>query len=160
MIGSNLSSDIIEFFKNIPIFSHINMEELWVVAKHMNVMTLKPDDVLFKESEKGNYVCFIKEGELDVMKRSEVTGREVTLATLGPGQSIGEMSIIDDQDRSATIKAKNSVTLYILSKSAFELILDRHARIGIKLLKGISVLLSNNLRETSSKLVDHITPLL
>lgn len=159
MTGNNLSSDIIEFFMNIPIFSHINKEELWVVSKHMTVLNLEPEDILFKESEKGNYVCFIREGELDVMKRSEVTGREVTLATLGPGQSIGEMSIIDDQDRSATIKAKNRATLYILSKSAFELILDRHSRIGIKLLKGISVLLSNNLRETSSRLVDHMPPL-
>ncbi len=159
MLGSDLSSDIIDFFMNMPIFNKVNAEELKVVARHMNMLELNKDDILFKESEKGNFVCFIKEGELDVIKKSETTGKEVTLATLGQGQSIGEMSIIDDLSRSATIKAKCKTTLFVLSKSAFDLILDRHSKIGIKLLKGISRLLSNNLRETSNRLANYMPPL-
>lgn len=156
MQEDNLSGEIINFFMNQPIFDRINAEELKVVAKHMRMVRLAPHEVLFNESDRGNYVCFIVEGELDVIKKAEATGNDVLLTTLTAGQSIGEMSIVDDAPRSATIKARTVTSLYILSKSAFDLILDRHAKIGIKILKGISKLLSVNLRETSNRLADYM----
>ncbi len=159
MIGSDLSKDIVEFFMKIPIFDRINAEEIKVIARHMNIMSLKENDTLFMENEKGNYVCFIVNGELEVIKKSEASGKDVILATLGTGQSIGEMAIIDDYPRSATIRAKTGTDLYILSKSAFDLIMDRHAKIAIKLLKGIACLLSQNLRETSARLADYMPPI-
>jgi len=159
MIGSVLSSEIIEFFMQMPVFGRINAEELKVVARQMSVMELNEGDILFSESEKGRFVCFISEGELDVIKTSGASEEGVLLATLTKGQSIGEMSIIDDSPRSATVKARKTAHLYILSKSAFDMILDRHPRIGIKLLKGISKMLSENLRETSRKLADYIPSL-
>lgn len=152
---NNLSKDIIDFFMSMPIFDRINAEELKVVAKHMNTLELDPDEILFKEFEKGNYVCFIVEGELDIIKKSEATGKDVILTTLHKGQSIGEMSIIDDFPRSATVRARQETMLFILSKSAFDLILERHSKIGIKLLKGISRMLSNYLRKTSNRLADY-----
>ncbi|MBW1897886.1 MAG: cyclic nucleotide-binding domain-containing protein [Deltaproteobacteria bacterium] len=159
MLGDNISREIIDFFINMPIFDRINAEEIKVVARHMNTIELGPDEILFRESDKGNYVFFIREGELDVLKKSEASGADVILATLGKGQSIGEMSIIDDSPRSATIRAISHTVLYILSKSAFDLILSKHPKIGIKLLKGISFLLSSNLRDTSKRLADYIPPL-
>ncbi|MBA4369754.1 MAG: cyclic nucleotide-binding domain-containing protein [Desulfobacterium sp.] len=159
MLGNNLPKEMIDFFINFPLFEQINAEEVKVVARHMESIDLNEGDILFRESDKGNYVFFIKEGHLDVLKKSEVSGENVTLATLYEGQSIGEMSIIDDFPRSATIQARSHTKLYILSKSAFDMILSKHPKIGIKLLKGISRLLSKNLRETSSRLADYIPPL-
>ena len=159
MIENILSSEIIDFFMQMPVFGRINGEELRVVARQMSVMELEEGDILFKESEKGSFICFISEGELDVIKTSETNEEDVILATLNKGQSIGEMSIIDNYPRSATVKAKTKALLYILSKSAFDMILERHPRIGIKLLKGISKMLSENLRETSRRLADFIPSL-
>jgi len=159
MLGDHVSRDMIDFFINMPIFDRINEEEIKVIARHMNTVELGPNQVLFQESEKGNYVFFIKEGELDVIKKSETSGADVIIAILGKGRSVGEMSIIDDSPRSATIRARSHALLYILSKSAFDLILNRNPKIGIKLLKGISCLLSSSLRDTSKKLADYIPPL-
>ena len=159
MLGNNLPREIIDFFINIPLFEKINAEEVKVIARHMDTIDLNSGDILFRESDKGNYVFFIKEGRLDVLKKSETSGENVTLATLSEGQSIGEMSVIDDFPRSATIQACSRAKLYILSKSAFEMILNKHPKIGIKLLMGISRLLSQNLRETSNKLAEYIPPL-
>lgn len=159
MIENILSSEIIDFFMQMPVFGRINGEELRVVARQMSVMELEEGDILFKESEKGSFICFISEGELDVIKTSETSEEGVILATLKKGQSIGEMSIIDNCPRSASVKAKTKALLYILSKSAFDMILERHPRIGIKLLKGISKMLSENLRETSRRLADFIPSL-
>ena len=158
MVESSVSRAIIDFLINIPIFDRINGEELKVVAKHMNVVDLDEGETLFNESDKGNYVCFIVEGILEVIKKSK-SGSEVLLATLYRGQSIGEMSVIDDYPRSATARARERTTLYILSKSAFEMILERHSKIGIKLLNGIARLLSYNLRKTSNRIAEYIAPL-
>ncbi|MBU4388618.1 MAG: cyclic nucleotide-binding domain-containing protein [Proteobacteria bacterium] len=158
MVEESMSKAIIDFFVNIPIFDRINGEELRVVAKHMNIVELDDGQTLFNESDKGNYICFIVEGALEVIKKSK-SGSEVLIATLYRGQSIGEMSVIDDYPRSATARAKEKTTLYILSKSAFDMILERHSKIGIKLLKGIARLLSYNLRKTSNRLTEYIAPL-
>ena len=158
MVEESLSQAIIDFFMNISIFDGINGEELKVVARHMNIVELEEGETLIKESDKGNYVCFIVEGALEVAKKS-ASGGEVLLATLRRGQSIGEMSVIDDHPRSATVSARERTTLYILSKSAFDLILDKHSKIGVKLLKGIVRLLSYNLRKTSNRLIEYIAPL-
>ena len=156
MLGEDPSREIIDFFMNQPIFDRMNAEELKVVARHMSIIELAPGGILFHESDKGNFVCFIVRGELDVIKKAGVDGHGARLARLSVGQSIGEMSIVDDAPRSATAMAYTQTLLYTLSKSAFDHILERHTKIGGKMLKGISRLLCANLRETSRRLADYI----
>lgn len=149
---------IIDFLINIPIFDTLKPEELQVVAKHMNFTDLAPGEILFQEGEQGDYVCFVVEGSLDVLKKPE-KGHFVTLATLQRGRSIGEMAIIDDFPRSATVRARTSAALVILTRKGFDLILSQYPPIGVKILKGISRLLSQALRRTSSRLADYLLPL-
>jgi CRP-like cAMP-binding protein len=81
------------------------------------------------------------------------------LSTLAKGRSIGEMSLIDNITRSATIKARNHTKMVKLSRKGFDSILDSFPRIGNKILKGIARLLSLNLRKTSSRLADYMLPM-
>jgi CRP-like cAMP-binding protein len=155
----NLSKAIVDFFMNLPLFSRMNAEEVKLVAKHMNVIELQPGEILFQEAERGNFMCFIAHGTLDVIKQPIAADQEIVITTLRKGQSIGEMSVIENRPRSATIKARDEAKLFILSQAAFDLLLNRHANIGIKLLKGIAVLLSDNLRKTSSRLADYMLPI-
>jgi CRP/FNR family cyclic AMP-dependent transcriptional regulator len=157
-MDTQLSKDIVDFFMEIPLFSRMNPEEVKLVAKHMNVVELPPGEVLFQEYEQGNFMCFIDSGRLEVLKQIGVSGQEVLITTLGRGQSLGEMSVIEDLPRSATIRARDGAKLYILSQAAFDMIMYRHSNIGIKLLKGIAILLSNNLRKTSSRLAEYMLP--
>jgi CRP-like cAMP-binding protein len=90
---------------------------------------------VFEEGDRGDYVCFVVEGSLDVLKKSE-TGEEILISTLSKGRSIGEMSVIDDLPRSATIKARTKSTLLTLSRENFDYILAEHSTIGVKIIKG------------------------
>lgn len=156
---NNLSKEKIDFCADLPIFAELNPEQLKIITTHLTVSELDPGEILFRESDRGSFVCFIAEGALDVIMKSDATGKNVVLSTLVSGQSIGEMSIIENMPRSATVKAQKKTTLIILSKSAFDLILERHSTIATILLKGISRLLSKHLRETSKKLADYMPPL-
>lgn len=152
--GHSITEDVIKFFMNVPFFDRINSEEVNVIAKHMAFQKIDKGDILFKEDDKGTYICFIVSGTLEVHVKKRHSDEKMVLATLTRGQSIGEMAIIENLPRFATVVALEDSTMYMLSKSAFDLILTKHPHIGIKLLKGVSSILSNNLRQTSLKLAE------
>jgi CRP-like cAMP-binding protein len=155
---SKMSKAIIDFLISIPIFDEIKGEDLKIISRHMNLVELNPREILFREGEKGDYVCFVAEGSLEVLKKTEAGGY-VPLAGLRRGRSIGEMAVIDDFPRSATVRAHSKATLVTLSRERFNLILEQHPGIGVSILKGIARLLSQNLRKTSSRLADYMLPL-
>ena len=74
-------------------------------------------------------------------------------------RSIGEMAVIDEFPRSATVKARTKSTLLTLSRDNFNYIVEGHSSVDVKILKGIASLLSMNLRKTSSRLADYMLPL-
>lgn len=154
--GQNLTKEVTDFFMNVPFFERINTEEINVIAKHIGFIDVQKGDILFSMADKGHYLGFIVSGVLEVIVKNETTGDEVVIATLTRGHSIGEMAIIEDMPRFATVRASENCKMYILSKSAFDLILSKHPHIGIKLLKGVAFVLSNHLRQTSLKLASHM----
>jgi CRP-like cAMP-binding protein len=158
LTSHKISEAIIDFLINIPIFDKVKGSELRTIAKHMNITELRPREILFKEGDKGDYVCFVVDGSLEVIKKT-AKDTYVTLTKMFKGRSIGEMAIIDDFPRSATVKALTHCTLVILTRRGFDLILEEHPTIGVKILKGIARLLSQSLRQTSSRLVDYIYPI-
>jgi len=157
--GSAITQAIIDFLiLNIPILARLKDKELRTVEKYMNLIDVIPGQTVFKEGDRGDYVCFVVDGALDVVKES-ASGESIVIATLSKGGSIGEMAVIDELPRSATIKARSKSTLITLSQENFNYILAEHSAIGVKILKGITRLLSMNLRKTSSRLADYMLPL-
>ncbi len=154
-----MSQAIIEFLiLNIPILGTLKDKELMVIESYLNFIELTPGEIVFQEGDPGDYVCFVVEGSLDVLKKSE-SGEDIVISTLSKGRSIGEMSVIDDLPRSASVKARTKATLLTLSRENFDYILAEHSQIGVKILKGIARLLCLNLRKTSSRLADYMLPL-
>ena len=149
---------VVDSLCNVPLFDKLNGDELTVLAAYVNVIEVNRGEYVFKEGDRGDYICFVEKGSLDVMKKSSAGG-SVTIASLTKGRSIGEMSVIDHFPRSATVRARTETTLLTLTRTRFDLILEQHPIIGIKILKEIARLLSQNLRRTSSQLADYMLPL-
>jgi CRP-like cAMP-binding protein len=150
---SRITDSIIDFLIDIPLFDELKSNELKVVARQMNHIELQRNDFLFKEGDKGSYMCFVVEGILDVIKQT-ASHSEVTISSLTRGRSIGEMSVIDNFPRSASVKARTAASLLVLTQRAFDDLLEKQPQIGIKILKALGRLLSMNLRKTSSQLAD------
>jgi CRP-like cAMP-binding protein len=150
-----ISDAIIDLLMPVRIFDSLDEQELRILAKYMNHADVKPGEILFKEGEIGTFVSFIAEGELDVYKKTD-TGKHVRLTSLTRGMSIGEMALIDNFPRSATVRARKPSTLVTLSRDSYERLIDGHPKVGIKVLKGIARLLSQNLRHTSATLADYM----
>lgn len=149
---------MLDFIINLPLFEFVGADDLALISDKMRFVTLSTGEVLFKEWDRADFVCFIENGELDVTKKTGPDTYEVR-ATLKRGRSIGEMSIINNFPRSSTVVARSAVRLAVFPSAAFAEILKERMDIGINILKGLASLLSVNLKKTSSRLADSMLPM-
>jgi len=146
---------IIDALASIPIFDGLNTKEINFISGYMDVIQFVPGQIIFREGDKGDFVCFVVDGLVDVFKKSE-SGEEILLSSVSRGRPVGEMAVLDKSVRSASVKAQTNATLITLSKENFDSVLEENCQAGSKILKGISRFLSLNMRQTSSKLADHL----
>lgn len=142
-----MNNNSLDLLVDIPLFDDLRPEELNQVNRYISVHNLKHGEVLFKEGEKSDYVCFIAKGAIEVSKDND--GKQAVLAKVPAGRMVGEMSLFDHQPRSATATALKASSVVILSKENAEQLFSDHPKAGIKILKEIARIMSLNLRRTS-----------
>jgi len=146
----------VDLLAKIPFFRVLRPDQLAIIFKFFKVTKVGKGKTLFQEGDKGDYICFIVDGRFDVFRKTKNNGK-VILNTLSRGQSFGEMAIMEDLPRSATVKACTKATLITLTRRNFDMIMQNYPKIGLKILKGISVLLSRKLQTTSSRLAVYMS---
>ena len=152
-----LKEAIISCLSSIPIFADLDSAELNTISDHMHVSRFEAGDFVFSEGDPGDEVCFVVDGTLDVLKLYD--GKvERKIAVKAPGGSLGEMAVIGNFSRTATVKSRTDVTLLTLPRRRFDQICDQHPKIGVKILRSIARLLSLHLRDTSQELLELISP--
>lgn len=142
-----------DFLISLPIFDSFDVEEISLLSKHMSYVHLKQGEYLFTEGDTGNFMGFVVQGVLEVLKKSDAGGN-VVIARLTKGNSIGEMALIDKSARSATVLAKQPTTMVTLTDKGFDMLVEQSPVVGIKVIQKIARLLSLYMRRTSSKLAD------
>lgn len=152
------NDQVLSAISQIPIFDSLKGDECRILVQHMGYFKAAAGDLLFEEGEDGDYVCFVVSGRLEVLKNVGEE-KQVTLATLKKGRSFGEMAIIDKLKRSATVKAQVETNVLVISCQQFDDLLTTHPAMGIKVLKGLAMMLSQNLRKTATRLADYMLPL-
>ena len=152
MTRNVLHDAIFQCLRNIPIFSELTTEELNILADHLHVLKTVPGGAIFNEDDAGDFVCFVVEGRLEVLKTTG--GAEKVIAELTAGQSIGEMAVVGNFPRSATVKSASDATLLTLRRDRLNQICDECPQVGVKIFKAIAQLLSHHLRKTSENLYE------
>lgn len=157
--GSKIEEAVAGFLIHFPFFQSLEKEELATISDHIDFLEVEAGVSLFKEGDEGDCVYFVVDGEIDVIKETmngpRVGISRVVIANLTKGSTIGELSMIDSTPRSATVETHTRSILVRLTSDGFELVLDQYPKIGIKILKGLTQLLSRNLRKTTGRLADY-----
>ena len=148
---------IVRYLIQFPLFDGVTAPELALAVNLMSIFNISAGKTLFREGDSGDYMCFIVEGKLDVLRKNQ-TKNEVYIATLHQGHCLGEFALIDESPRSATVVAQTDCVLVSLSRLDFELLLHKYPNTGITILKGIARLLSLDLRQTSQQLANYLEP--
>ena len=154
---SALHDAISDCLRKIAIFSELSAEELNLMAGQMHFLRSVKGSVIFKEGDPGDFVCFVVEGILEVVKIA-TDGTERSIAKLISGCSIGEMAVVASFPRSATVRSRTEVTLLTLQRDRLARICEDHPQIGVKIYRAIAQLLSMHLRKTSENLSELMPP--
>src|SRR5437667_12329718 len=126
----------------VDLFSRLRWKELTEVAKCCRVAKYSPASVLISQGEKGLGLFIITKGTVRITRKNSPDGAEEVLGTAGMADIIGEMALLDDMPRSATVTAVDDVTLLALPLWEFRRILRRILRsdpdVGLHLLAVLS----------------------
>ena len=108
---------------------------------------------LVSEDSRDAFMGILIEGQIDVLKRDQ-SGVNRTIAQIRAGKTLGEMSLIDGEPRSATLQVNRAAVMLIISKFQFERMSNEVPRLALELVLMIARQLSQRLRQTSGTLVD------
>ncbi len=131
----------------IPLFAHLDEEGLARIAEVARERPYPKNSVILFEDDPGDALYVVVSGRVKVVLIGE-DGREVILSTMGKGDFFGEMSLIDDEPRSAHVIAMEDSRLLVLRRDDFHHCLDTTPRIALGLLRA----LSKRLRQADSKI--------
>ena len=98
-----------EFLRKIPLFSSLPDEDLESLCQIVREYHLPAGQVLFEEGSIGEMAYIIREGEVEIIKVSQK--REILLAKRGPGEVFGEIALVFDTPRTATVRARTATDL-------------------------------------------------
>jgi CRP/FNR family transcriptional regulator, cyclic AMP receptor protein len=107
----------------VDLFSGLRYKELTEIAKSCRVAKYSPGSVLISQGEKGLGLFIISKGTVRITRKNSPDGAEQVLGTAGIADIIGEMALLDDLPRSATLTAVDEVTVLVLPKGDFRSIL-------------------------------------
>lgn len=144
-----MSLDKTHALRRSPVFELLSQAELQVLADLSKQRRFAAGEQIFAEGELGDSLFVLGAGEVEV-SRHETPG--AALAVLGPGAAFGEMSLVDREQRSATVRARSEVWALQLTAENFTTF-RKYSRDGFTLVViNIARVLSSRLRETSAKL--------
>jgi CRP/FNR family cyclic AMP-dependent transcriptional regulator len=153
--GESFKDELCEMIESSRMFSDFSRPEVQIIANYTHAYEVAPGATLFREGEKGQYMCLIVEGKVNILKDTGVGERKV-VTTVRAGQTMGEMSLLDDLPYSATATAKDLTKLVLITRNNFERLTEEHPVLAVKILKKIARLVSLRLRQTTGVLVDHL----
>ncbi|MCW8887029.1 MAG: HD domain-containing protein [Motiliproteus sp.] len=125
-----------------PLVSSLSESEVDLIIQHGQQTEFSEHDIVVHEGDEGDGVFFVLSGEFSVSKNFAGVNKE--LGRLWPGQSFGEISLISDAPRTATVTARKTSLCLKLAKDRFDQLLADNGHFGLK----ISKLLTQRMIET------------
>lgn len=132
--AAGASSDAVaDFIASNPLFYSLPRPVVQSIAEKFRVRRFAPGDIIVREGEPGDSFYLIREGHVHVVKYKDE--QELVLAELGLGEGFGEMALMIDQPRSATIKALDGVETLILMRDDFTVLYRRLPELAVQMNK-------------------------
>lgn len=111
-----------EFLKNVSLFADLTDDDLRQLCEEIKEVDLRAGEELFSEGSPGDQAYIIREGELEVIKTSGT--REVLIAVRKPGEVIGEIALLEETTRMASVRARSEAVLIVIRKEQLDHLLE------------------------------------
>ena len=121
-----------DLLKSVPLFEHCSRRELGKIAGITDEIAVDNGKVLITEGDRGREFFVIISGEVEVRRK----GRK--LATLGPGTYFGEIALLSQQPRTATVTALTPLRVLVIADRAFVGLLDEMPELWLKVARSLA----------------------
>ena len=122
----------VEALKRAPLFEGLSKKELAQLARVSEDLEVSAGDVICKEGDTGREFFVIVEGEIEVT----VKGKKV--AERGEGDFVGEIALLEDTSRTATVTAKTPLRLFVLTREDFRSLVRQSPKVEQKVMQALA----------------------
>lgn len=134
----------------VPLFSKLESSKLKLIAFTSEQLQLRPGEYLFHNNDPSDSIYLILDGTLEVVAEHD-DGRVDVIVERGKNEIIGEMGVISNAPRSASIRAKDSVTVLKIEADAFLSLLSENPSMSLYVMRELSDRLNkSHLRQVES----------
>src|SRR5579871_2765462 len=122
----------IDLLKRVPLFSGCSKEELGKVAKVADEIDLREGKTLITEGTPGREFFVLVDGTAEIRRK----GKKID--TAGPGDFFGEMALLSDQPRNATVVATSAVDALVVTARNFRALVESNPLIALKVMRAVA----------------------
>jgi CRP-like cAMP-binding protein len=138
------------FLKGVSFFESMSIERLRILSSVSEVCTYDEGEMIFAEGDTGDALYVVVSGRISIEREGKSSGSVVCLATLSSGQYFGEMSIFDEESRSASAVALEPTLLLRLRRAPLLALVHENPGLSLELIR----VLSRRLREADRRLIE------
>jgi CRP-like cAMP-binding protein len=139
--------ETVDLLGRVPLFAELEADELGRVAEVAVPRAFPAGHTVFREGDQSDTCYIVRTGHARAI-REHSDGRVLTLKNFGPGDIFGELAMLDDERRSATVEAIDALEVIAILGADMRRLLRLHADLSVKLIIG----LGRRLRETNERL--------
>src|SRR5215212_3565453 len=140
---------MLDELRQIPLFADLSEEDLEQLYKMAETVSIPAGQLVLREGDPGDSLYVVLAGELEVTKRQG--GQDILLALYKPGQFFGEMALLEQAPRSASVRTLQESRLLVISQAAFQTLLTCSPSAPLKILHTVT----SRLRSTESALIQN-----
>jgi CRP-like cAMP-binding protein len=123
---------IVDLLADVPVFAELGRDDLAQVVELTVSRSFPAGTTVFREGDDSDTCYVVRSGHARAL-REHTDGRQITLATFGPGDIFGELALFDDERRSATIEAIDDLEVLAILGRDMRRLMERHGQIAVKL---------------------------
>ena len=140
---------MLDELRQVPLLADLSEEDLAQLYKMAEAVSIPSGELVLQEGDPGDSLYVVLDGELEVTKRHG--GQEVLLAVYREGQFFGEMALLEQAPRSASVRTLRESRLLMISQAAFQTLLSCSPSAPLKILHTVT----SRLRSTESMLIQN-----
>ncbi|MFU0504845.1 cyclic nucleotide-binding domain-containing protein [Pseudaminobacter sp. NGMCC 1.201702] len=143
-----LLKDEVGMLQRVPLFSGVEPAKLKLLAFTSDRVSYSDGEILFRQGEEGDAAYLILSGTAEILVDS--SGRQIKVAEAQPNSIVGEIAILCDVSRTATVRAAGPLEALRIRKEHFLRLLKEFPEMTIEMLR----VLANRLSQTTTELID------
>ena len=147
-------SGLVSYLKQGDVFYQFTQTQLELVSNLCQEKTYQPGETIFEENSNSKELFIIIQGEVDILINPGLVGgkekqEKISLATLGRGQSFGEIALVDEGLRSATARVKSKeARVLVIPREQLIMLCETYPQLGYRLMYNLAVDLAMKMRNT------------